>query len=154
MDNEDFRPKQVNNLIAQANQLILASSLLAGFAFTAAMGILGLKEQGVLYAWSLSFFLLSAVVLLASTCTLVFMALAAYEALPTIEFPTTWETYERKRRNLMTVGPLAFFLGLVGFLAGIGITGWLYSTIVGLLSVSAAALGLILALWAFIICTS
>jgi hypothetical protein len=140
-----------------AGQLSLASSLLAGFAFTGAVSVLSLKEVGQLYTSTLVFFLLSAILLLSSTLAFIFMSIAGLNALPLIKAQTvalvSWASYARKRM-LMPIGLAVFTLGLLAFLIAIAITGWLYSPLVGIISVGAAALGLILAVFIFFLSIS
>jgi hypothetical protein len=144
--------------IAGMGQLSLATSLLAGFAFTAAMTLLGLKEQDGLHTCTQAFFLLSALLLLSSTCTFVFMSSAASEELVLIRSPSVamvaWQAYKRKRNSFMSMGVLLFGLGLLGFLIGVAISGWLFSTLIGIISAGAGFLALILVLCAFFISIS
>lgn len=126
-------------------QLIFFASILAGFAFASVLQLIGLNRPGRLSRVITACLLITTFLMLNSTFigALLLYKLALYS------------TAEQIPPALLAlngqVGLLEFFsllLGLLTFMLGLGLTGWLVSRRLGVLSTAAAGLALLSMLWA------
>jgi hypothetical protein len=105
------------------------STLLAGFAITALLEVISLGKTGRTAMAAIIAFLVAAAMTLVSTVGGV-LALSATGGFAGLDHPPTWS--ELAIFNV-AVGNWAL-VGLIAFLVGVGLTGWLRSRRVGIVS--------------------
>jgi len=117
-------------------QYSFLTSVLAGFAVTAAIQLVTLGRRARLATVAIALFILSSLVSVVCTCALV-MVLASLLAPP--GYPRASEAWTEHLLGGIGVLP---FAGVVLFLAGIALVGWLRSRALGVFSSLAAGLSL------------
>jgi hypothetical protein len=116
---------------------LLLSTLLAGFAITALLEVISLGKTGPIATAAIIAFLAAAAMTLVSTVG-GFLALSATSGWAGLAHPPTWNQLVSFN---VGVGNWAL-LGLLAFLVGVGLTGWLRSRRVGIVSTLLMALSL------------
>ena len=120
-------------------QMSFLSSVLAGFAITVAIQLISLAKRPLVTA-SAALFLISSVV--SAVATFIFiMVLTAAIGPP--GYPQPGEAWILNFVGGIGVLP---FLGLILFLAGIGLVGWLHSRFLGALTTASAVLAFVIVL--------
>ena len=128
-------------------QLVFFASILAGFAFSGVIQLLALKDTRKITSWVIGCLTVSACIMLIATF-IGSILLYKVESYPTAE--------QIPQRLLVFFGRVGLLelclllLGLAVFLAGVGLTGWIRSKFVGVVSSVAAVLALIVMLWALV----
>lgn len=105
------------------------SSLLAGFSFAVVFQLLISNDQRKIVNWVLGIILLASSFLITATIisSIVVYSSGGYNASP---------YYLNSLRVITSVGYIFFYIGVLSFLLGMGISGWLKSRIIGILSTS------------------
>jgi hypothetical protein len=117
-------------------QMSFLSSVLAGFALTAAVQLISLNRKGRLLVATIAVFIISSVLSAAAT-TIFVMVMTATLGSPGFPQPSSnWITY-----FVGGIGVLPM-LGLLFFLAGVGLVGWLRSRLLGIITAVSAAIGM------------
>lgn len=122
-------------------QGLFLSSILTGFSITVVIELISISRKNRIVSLAIGAFILSAALLLVSTVAGTFMIVTASTWLSTGTSLTSpsWQ-------SLISFGGLGgniLFLGLVAFLVGIGLTGWLQSKVIGIFSTVVTALSLV-----------
>lgn len=121
---------------------LLLSTLLAGFAITALLELISMGKPGKIATAAVIAFLAAAALTLASTVGGL-LALSAVPGFAGLDHPPTWNQLVSFNAG---VGDLTF-LGLFAFLFGVGLTGWLRSRRVGIVSTLLAGSSLLVMIW-------
>jgi hypothetical protein len=118
------------------------SGMLAGFAIAIVIELISRGKKGRLASFVIGTFLLASAILVATTvCGVLMVALSRSPAgLP--QAPSA----EMLICIGVSVGNLTF-LGLIAFLAGIGMVGWTYSKPIGIFSTITSMLSLLYVIW-------
>jgi hypothetical protein len=128
-------------------QLVFFTSILAGFAFSGVIQLLVLKDTRKITSWIIG-------CLTVSTCIMLIATFIGSILLYKVEsYPTAEQIPQRLLVFFGRVGLLELcllLLGLAVFLAGVGLTGWIRSKFVGVVSSVAAVFALIVMLWALV----
>jgi hypothetical protein len=119
-------------------QMSFLSSVLAGFAITVAIQLVSVTERKPLVTAAMAVFLISSVV--SAVATFIFVAVMTGVIGPP-GFPHPSEAWIVHFVGGIGVLP---FAGLILFLAGIGVVGWIRSKPLGIVTTTAALLGLAL----------
>jgi hypothetical protein len=122
-------------------QYSFLSSVLAGFALTGAIELVALGKKGRVASSAIAMFLLSAVVSVAATFVFVFVMTGL---IGPPGFPRPSEAWVAHFVGGIGVLPLG---GLILFLAGIALVGWLRSKALGMLTTVSSALALVLIIY-------
>ena len=122
-------------------QYSFLSSVLAGFALTVAIELVALGKKGRVASSAIAMFLLSAVVSVAATFVFVFVMTGV---IGPPGFPRPREAWIIHFVGGIGVLPLG---GLILFLAGIALVGWLRSKALGILTTVSSALALVLIIY-------
>ena len=122
-------------------QYSFLSSVLAGFALTGAIELVALGKRGRVASSAIAVFLLSAVVSVAATFVFV---LVMTGVIGPPGFPRPSDEWVVHFIGGIGVLPLA---GLVLFLVGIALVGWLRSRVMGVVTTVSAALALVVILF-------
>lgn len=128
-------------------QLVFFTSILAGFAFSGVIQLLALKDARKITSWVIGCLTVSASIMLIATFI---GSILLYKV---ESYPTAGQVPQRLLVFFGRVGLLELcllLLGLAVFLAGVGLTGWIRSKFVGIVSSVAAVLALIVMLWALV----
>ena len=124
--------------LAILRQYAFLTSVLAGFALTAAIELVGLGKRARLATFAIALFLLSSLLSVVCTCLFV-MVLASLLAPP--GYPSASEKWVT---HLLGGSGVLPFAGVVLFLMGIGLVGWLRSRALGAFTTLTAGLSLCL----------
>jgi hypothetical protein len=122
-------------------QYSFLSSVLAGFAITVAIELVALGRKGRVASAAIAVFLLSAVVSVVATFVFVFVMTGV---IGPPGFPRPSEDWIIHFVGGIGVLPLG---GLVLFLAGIALVGWLRSKALGILTTVSSAVALLLIIY-------
>jgi hypothetical protein len=122
-------------------QYSFLSSVLAGFAITVAIELVALGKKGRVASSAIAMFLLSAVVSVVATFVFV---LVMTGVIGPPGFPRPSEAWILHFVGGIGVLPLG---GLILFLAGIALVGWLRSRALGILTTVSSALALVLIIY-------
>jgi hypothetical protein len=122
-------------------QYSFLSSVLAGFAITVAIELVALGKTGRVASSAIAVFLLSAVVSVVATFVFVFVMTGV---IGPPGFPQPSETWIVRFVGGIGILPLG---GLVLFLAGIALVGWLRSKALGILTTVSSTLALVLIIY-------
>jgi hypothetical protein len=118
-------------------QMSFVSSVLAGFGIAAAIELIALGRKGRLCSSAIGLFLTSSVITLAATFLFVIIMTSAL-GLPGSPKPSdTWMVH-----FVGGIGVLPF-AGLILFLGGIGLVGWLHSKPIGIITSVSAGVALL-----------
>ena len=129
-------------------QLIFFSSIMAGFSFASVLQVIGLNKNGKLTSWIIGCLTITTFLMLSSTFigSLLLTKIEGYQ------------TAEQMPPALLAlngqVGLMEFYMllgGLVTFCVGMGLTGWLKSRLLGVVSSTCAAMALGIMLWALFV---
>jgi hypothetical protein len=115
-------------------QMSFLSSVLAGFAITAAIQLIALTKKKLIVTATSAVFIVSSVVSIVATTLFVFVMTAI---IGPPGFPQPNETWTIHFIGGIGVLPI---LGLLLFLAGIGLVGWLRSKLLGSVTTAFAVL--------------
>ncbi|PKN93837.1 MAG: hypothetical protein CVU44_08460 [Chloroflexi bacterium HGW-Chloroflexi-6] len=129
----------VENLLQEVNIVATLAGILAGFAFSAVVQFIASNQPGRLTTIIISIFSLSALMFLYTLFAFVLIGMSTAEL-------------NQEIKALDGMGNWAFiiaFLGLIFFLTGVGLTGWVRSTATGIATSLFALMTLCLSLWAF-----
>jgi hypothetical protein len=130
----------VENILQEVNLIATLSGILAGFAFSAVVQLLTIDRPGRLTSAVIIIFSVSALMLLYTLFTFVMIGAATAEL-------------DRQIEQLSGLGGWAFvvaFLGLLLFLAGVGLSGWIRSKATGIATSIFALITLCMVMWVFI----
>lgn len=130
----------VENILQEVNLIATLSGILAGFAFSAVIQLLSTDRPGWLTSAVITVFSMSTLMLLYSLFTFVMIGAATAELNQEVEI---WSS----------LGGWAFmvaFLGLLLFLAGVGLSGWIRSKATGIATSLFAAITFCMVMWVFI----
>jgi hypothetical protein len=123
-------------------EVVFISAVLAGFAFAVVVQLTPQQDPRRLAAWLIGIFLVTSAVLL-SSAFVGSLLLVRFDTLQAnIARGMAAEAVQRAQARLDRQGTallLPFVAGLAGFLAGIGLMGWLRSPRLGILSTLCAA---------------
>ncbi|HEY45339.1 MAG TPA: hypothetical protein G4O14_00995 [Anaerolineae bacterium] len=117
------------------------SSVLAGFAITVAIELIALAKKGPLASSAIAVFLTSSIITVVATFIFVFVMTSAIGPPGSPKPSDAWIMH-----FLGGIGVLPF-LGLILFLAGIGLVGWLHSKPLGIITTVSAALAVVLIIY-------
>jgi hypothetical protein len=131
------------DVLDSLTQMAFLASVLAGFAITAAIELVSIGRKGALSSIAISFFIFSGVISLAGT----FIFVAAYNGVIGLGFPKVSDSWLSHFTGGMGMLP---FLGLISFLAGISLVGWLRSKVIGIISTLSVLLALTLIIYVLI----
>lgn len=129
----------VENILQEVNQIATLAGILAGFAFSAVVQLLASNNPGKLTTAIIIVFTLSTLMFLFTIFAFVMIGAATAEL-------------NREILELDTLGGWAFiiaFFGLLLFLFGVGLTGWIRSTVTGIATSIFSLITLCLSLWVF-----
>jgi len=127
-----------SDILEVFRQFSFLSSVVAGFALTVAIELVALRRRSRIASAAIAMFLLSAVVSVAATSMFVFV-MTGIIGPPGFPRPSErWLVYFVGGMGLMPV------MGLVLFLAGIALVGWLRSKALGVLTTVSSVLALVL----------
>ena len=122
-------------------QYSFLSSVLAGFALTGAIELVALGKRGRVASSAIAVFLLSAVVSVAATFVFV-LVMTGMIGPPGFPRPSeAWIVHFVGGIGILPLG------GLILFLAGIALVGWLRSKALGILTTVSSALALLLIIY-------
>ena len=130
----------VENILQEVNQIATLAGILAGFAFAAVVQLLTSNNPGKLTTTIIVIFTLSTLMFLFTIFAFVMIGAATAEL-------------NREIIELEALGGWAFivaFLGLLLLLFGVGLTGWIRSTVTGIANRSFSLITLCLSLWVFV----
>ena len=137
-----------SDILEVFKQMSFLSSVLAGFAITVAIELISLAKKKPLVTAAIAVFLVSSVV--SAVATFIFVVVMTGVIGPPA-FPHPNETW-----ILHFVGGIGIlpFAGLILFLAGIGLVGWIRSRLLGVIATVAALLGLALVVYILVSMTA
>ena len=115
-------------------QMSFLSSVLAGFAVTAAIQLITLTKKKLIVTATIAVFIVSSVVSIMATTLFVFIMTAI---IGPPGFPQPSETWTIHFTGGIGVLPI---IGALLFLAGIGLIGWLRSKLLGIITTTFAVL--------------
>nr|MBC7245757.1 hypothetical protein [Chloroflexota bacterium] len=123
------------DMLEVLRQLSFLSSVLAGFALTAAIQLIPFAKKNSLGVATLALFLASSIATLVWTfvCVIIMMV---------ILYPMRSGITETQIRHFLGGAGVIPMIGLILFLAGIGLVGWLHSKPLGIITTVLALLGL------------
>lgn len=130
----------VENILQEVNQIATLAGILAGFAFSAVVQLLASNNPGKLTTTTIIVFTLSTLMFLFTIFAFVMIGAATAEL-------------NREIIELDALGGWAFiiaFFGLLLFLFGVGLTGWIRSTATGIATSIFSVITLCLSLWVFV----
>jgi len=130
----------VENILQEVNQIATLAGILAGFAFAAVVQLLANNNPDRLTTTIIVIFTLSTLMFLFTIFAFVMIGAATAEL-------------NREIIELEALGGWAFivaFLGLLLFLFGVGLTGWIRSTVTGIATSAFSLITLCLSLWVFV----
>jgi hypothetical protein len=130
----------VENILQEVNLIATLSGILAGFAFSAVIQLLSTDRPGWLTSAVITIFSVSTLMLLYTLFTFVMIGAATAELNQEIEI---WS-------NLGGWAFVVAFLGLLLFLAGVGLSGWIRSKATGIATSIFAAITFCMVMWVFI----
>jgi len=119
-------------------QYSFLSSVLAGFAITVAIELVALRRKSRVASLAIAAFLLSSVVSVVATFTFVFVMTGV---IGPPGFPRPTDAWIAHFVGGIGVLPM---VGLILFLIGIALIGWLHSKALGMLTSASAVLALVL----------
>jgi hypothetical protein len=128
-------------------QLVFFTSILAGFAFSGVIQLLTLKDTWKTTSWVIG------CLTIAASIMLIAMFIGSILLYKVESYPTADKIPQRLLALFGRMGLLELcllLLGLAVFLAGVGLTGWIRSKLVGVVPSVAAILALIVMLWALV----
>jgi hypothetical protein len=130
-----------SDILEVFKQMSFLSSVLAGFAITVAIELISLAQKKPLVTAAIAVFLISSV--MSAVATFIFVVVMT-AAIGPPGFPHPNEAW-----ILHFVGGIGVlpFGGLILFLAGIGLVGWIRSKLLGVITTVSALLGLGLVLY-------
>jgi cytochrome b561 len=129
----------VENILQEVNQIATLAGILAGFAFSAVVQLLASDRPGKLPTITIVIFTLSTLMFLFTIFAFVMIGAATAEL-------------NQEIKELDSLGGWAFmiaFFGLILFLFGVGLTGWIRSTVTGIATSIFSLLTFCLSLWVF-----
>jgi len=130
----------VENILQEVNLIATLAGILAGFAFSAVVQLISTDRPGWLTSAVIIIFSVSTLMLLYTLFTFVMIGAATAEL-------------NREIEQLSGLGGWAFvvaFLGLLLFLAGVGLSGWIRSKATGIATSVFAAITFCMVMWVFI----
>jgi hypothetical protein len=130
-----------SDIVEIFRQYSFLSSVLAGFAITVAIELVALGRKGRVASSAIAMFLLSAVVSVVATFVFVFVMTGM---IGPPGFPRPSEAWILHFVGGIGVLPLG---GLILFLAGIALVGWLRSKALGIITTVSSALALVLIIY-------
>jgi len=133
-----------SDILEVFKQMSFLASVLAGFAITVAIALISLAEKKPLVTTAVAMFLVSSVV--SAVATFIFVVVMA-AVIGSPGFPHPSEAWIVHFVGGMGVIP---FGGLILFLAGIGLVGWIRSKLLGVIATVAALLGFALIIYILI----
>jgi hypothetical protein len=134
--------QHVQHLQQEMQQFVSVSTILAGFAFTAVIGLLGVNKENNLIAATLIAFLVSAAMLLSATVLDVIQILELMQmARPNQVKEEDWPRWLKRIDDLWPISMITFALGALAFFVGVGLAGWIYSVPVGIASMVSSLVG-------------
>ncbi|NCP86727.1 MAG: hypothetical protein CO094_13015 [Anaerolineae bacterium CG_4_9_14_3_um_filter_57_17] len=134
----------IDNILQEANQIATLAGILAGFAFSAVVQLLAGERKGRLT---------SAVIIIFTLATLMFL----FTIFAFVLIGAATAELNQQIASLDGLGTWAFLVAVIGFvffLAGVGLSGWIRSTVTGIATSVFALITFCLALWAFIVVMS
>jgi hypothetical protein len=130
-----------SDIVEIFRQYSFLSSVLAGFAITVAIELVALGRKGRVASSAIAMFLLSAVVSVVATFVFVFVMTGVIGP-PGLPRPSeAWIMHFVGGIGVLPLG------GLILFLAGIALVGWLRSRALGILTTVSSALALVLIIY-------
>jgi hypothetical protein len=130
----------VENILQEVNLIATLAGILAGFAFSAVVQLISTDRPGWLTSAVIIIFSVSTLMLLYTLFTFVMIGAATAEL-------------NREIEQLSGLGGWAFvvaFLGLLLFLAGVGLSGWIRSKATGIATSVFAAITFCMVMWVFV----
>jgi hypothetical protein len=126
-----------------ADQSAFLASILAGFAVAATVQLISMGDNRRVAFWATTAFILSAAILLAATAA-TSLILMRWEYWQQVTLPQ--ESLHRIFQIRLLISRF-LVAGLMAFLAGLGIAGWIRSRAVGLVSSCAAVVTALIVIW-------
>jgi hypothetical protein len=126
-----------------ANSSAFLASILAGFAVAASVQLISMSDSRRAAFWATTAFILSAAILLAATSATA-LILMRWEYWQQVTLPQ--ESLKRIVQMRLLVSRF-LVAGLMLFLTGLGIAGWIRSRAVGLVSTGAAIVTALIVIW-------
>jgi hypothetical protein len=127
-----------------ANQVVFLTSILAGFSLSIAVQLISSHDKRRVVFASIMVFVVSAALLLATT-SMASLILMRWELWQKTSLPPASLARIVHIRSLMST---MLMVGLLLFLAGLGLAGWIHSRAVGVISAITAAITALLIMWA------
>ncbi len=130
----------IDNILQETNLIATLAGILGGFAFSAVVQLLASGQSGKMTTAAIVIFTLA---------TLLFL----YTLFVFVLIGSTTAELNRQVVQLDPIGTFAFllaFLGLILFLIGVGLTGWIRSRAAGIATSIMVGITLCLTAWAFI----
>ena len=129
-------------------QLLFFTSILAGFSFSAAVQLVSLNQKRKITSWVVGCLTIAALMMLTVTF------LESFLLIKLENFPTIEEIPPQLLSVMREVGLFAFFLllmGLIVFMTGVGLVGWLQSKAVGIVSSIAVTAAIFVMFYALVV---
>ncbi|GAB4397764.1 MAG: hypothetical protein OHK0031_17620 [Anaerolineales bacterium] len=134
----------VDNILQEISLVATLAGILAGFAFSAVVQLLSSDVKGKLA---------TSVIVIFTLTTLMFL----YVLFAFILIGSATAELNQQVTSLESIGTFAYliaFLGLLLFLVGVGLTGWIRSTATGIATTIFSAITFCLTTWVFIVVQS
>jgi len=127
-----------------ASQTVFLTSILTGFSLTIALQLIAMGDRRRVTGLALTAFLLATALLLTATAmgSAILMRYESWQSM------TLAQSALARLSQLHSLIKALLLLGLLLFLAGLGVAGWMRSKLMGLISALAAILAALLIFWA------
>lgn len=118
-------------------QFVIFSSILAGFAFAVVIQLVALKDERGIVSFAEGVFILSSITFIIFT----FIGSSILAELGRTS--TLQQDFAQDIYFLSNINFVLLFIGLITFLTGIAVVGWIQSKVVGIFATIVAALALV-----------